>query len=303
MTVVGLRRLTAATRQKAPAPLVSALRAAALGWGWLTASWRMTPGIVVAGAQRSGTTTLFRMLEEHPQLVRPTQDKGTGYFDDHYAKGPRWYRAHFPLRATARLLGGRGARTFECSGYYLFHPLAAQRLARDLPGVHVVVLVRDPVERALSAYRHESARGFEQLPLEEALAREDERLAGEAERLRTETGYCSYEHRHHGYVARGQYAAQVRRFVEELGPERVHVVDADAFFGRPQEEFRRLQEALGLRVHVPDRVEQWNARPGGDRLSPERRAALLSRFEESDRQLAHYLGRPPSWREPVTDPA
>lgn len=297
-----LREITSRVRRQAPAPVVRALRRLVLAWGWLTAPWRATPGIILVGAQRSGTTTLFRMFEEHPQLVRPTQDKGIGYFDDLYGKGPRWYQAHFPLRLPRLRSRDRDVVAFECSGYYLFHPLAAERMARDLPGVQVVVLVRDPVERALSAYRHESARGFEDLPLTEALACEEERLAGEVERLRTEPGYRSFHHRHHGYLARGRYGEQVRRLVEELGPERVHVVDADALFARPQEEYRRLQEALGLPVHVPAQVEQWNARPGGDRLAPGQRAALLAHFEESDAELARYLGGPPTWRsEAVTD--
>lgn len=296
---MNLRRATSTVRRKAPPRLVAALRAVAFAWGRLTARWRMTPEVILVGAQRSGTTTLFRMFEAHPQLIRPTQHKGTGYFDDGYGRGERWYRAHFPLRPVARLTGRGRARAFECSGYYLFHPLAAQRLARDLPGVQVVVLVRDPVERALSAYRHEAARGFEDLPLDEALACEQERLAGEVERLRTEPGYTSYSHRHHGYLARGRYAEQVRRFVQELGPGRVHVVDAGAFFARPQEEYVRLQQSLGLEVHVPDRVEQWNARPGGDRLPAGRRARLLEHFAESDQELAGYLGGPPSWRSPA----
>ncbi len=170
------------------------------------------------------------------------------------------------MRLTGRLLGGREARAFECSGYYLFHPLAAQRLAAELPDAQVVVLVRDPVERAMSAHRHELARGFEDLPLDEALARESERLAGEAERLAAEPDYRSYAHRHHGYLARGEYGEQIARFVDALGPDRVHVVDADALFADPVHEFVDLQRRLDVPVHLPERVEQWNARPGGARL-------------------------------------
>ena len=70
--------------------------------------------------------------------------------------------------------------TFESSPYYLFHPLSAERIARDLPGVKVLVLVRDPVERAYSAHAHELARGYETEQFERALELEEERLRGEA---------------------------------------------------------------------------------------------------------------------------
>jgi hypothetical protein len=279
-----------------PTPATDGLRAAALAWGWLTAPWRMSPDVLVVGAQRAGTTTMFRLLSEHPDLVRPTTTKGTSYFDDEHARGARWYRAHFPLRPLARLARpGRRLRAFECSGYYLFHPLAAGRIARDLPDAHVVVLVRDPAERARSAHRHELARGFESLPFHEALRAEEGRLAGEHERLVTQPGSTSFEHRHHGYLARGRYGEQVERFVAALGPDRVHVVDADRFFADPVPHFAALQERLGLTPWTPPVVERWNARPA-DPLPPDEHAALLDHFADSDTVLAAYLDEAPSWR-------
>ncbi|HEU4811923.1 MAG TPA: sulfotransferase [Nocardioides sp.] len=272
------------------------LRGAVLAWGRLTADFRMTPSVLVIGAQRSGTTTLFRLLEAHPNLVRPTLVKGTGYFDDRYAHGARWYAAHFPLRVTARWLARGGpAHTFECSGYYLFHPLAAGRIARDLPGVQVVVLVRDPVERACSAYRHELARGFETKSFEEALMLEPFRTAGEGDRLAAEPDYRSFAHRHHAYLQRSDYAPQIQRFVDALGADRVHVVEADEFFADPVTQFLALQRSLGLPEWEPGEVGHWNARPGRS-LSPARRAELMHHFERSDARLAALLGRTPSWR-------
>ena len=92
----------------------------------------------------------------------------------------------------------------------MFHPLAADRIAADLPGVRLLVLVRDPVERAYSAHAHERARGFETEPFERALELEPARLAGEAERIAAEPGYLSASHQHHAYRARGRYVEQLR---------------------------------------------------------------------------------------------
>lgn len=269
-------------------------RELALSWGAATTGVRMLPSIVVVGAQRSGTTTMFRLLEGHPQLVRPTLTKGTGYFDDDYDHGWRWYHAHFPLRRTA-FNPARPLMSFECSGYYLFHPLAAERIARDLPDVRVVVLVRDPVERALSAHRHEVARGFEDLGFDEAVALEGVRTAGEADRIRQDPSYRSFAHRHHAYLQRGEYAHQIRRFESALGRDRVHVVDADLFFVDPVSQFVELQHALGLRSWVPAGVRAWNSRPGPP-LAAARRTRLLQHFEPHDTELADLLGHQPSWR-------
>ena len=286
-----IREAAGRLRRRLPPPLRRTARAGLLGWGWLTADLRLEPGILVIGAQRAGTTTLFRLLSEHPALVRPTVDKGTGYFDDNYRHGPRWYRAHFPLRWTAR-----GRTAFECSGYYLFHPLAAERIARDLPGCQVVAMVRDPVARAHSAHRHESARGFESLSFAEAVSREAERTAGQRELLATAPGATSFAHRHHAYLQRGDYAAQLAPYVAALGRDRVHVVDADALFADPVEVYVDLQRRLGLPLHRPDAVGRWNERPGAP-LPPDLAETLRHHFEASDAALAALLGRVPRWRE------
>ncbi|MFS3128113.1 sulfotransferase family protein [Nocardioides sp. Bht2] len=291
-----VRNYTRLVRQHLPASAVSVVRRLALYWGMATARWRRLPDIVVVGAQRSGTTTLFRMLEEHPQLVRPTLSKGTGYFDDSYRRGPRWYAAHFPLRLSTRWLAGGDVRTFECSGYYLFHPLAAERIARDLPGAQVVVMLRDPVARAYSAHRHEKARGFENLEFAEALAVEESRIAAETPRLEQDPNATSYEHRHHAYLGRSSYQPQLERLVKALGSDRVHVVEAERLFADPVTEFDTLQRRLGLRRHRTTVLEAWNARPGAD-LDPALAQHLRQRFAPDDDYLAGLLGHQPAWRE------
>ncbi len=271
------------------------------GWGRLTADARMTPSVLVVGAQRSGSTTLFRMLSEHPELLRPTSVKGTGYFDDWHHHGLRWYRSHFPLRSAARLRERRhglptgSVRAFEISGFYLLHPRAADRIARELPGVQVVAMLRDPVDRAHSAYRHEHARGFEDLTFAEALDREDERTRGELERLAADPTARSEALRHHAYRGRGHYADQLRRFVEALGPDRVHVIDADDFFADPTGELLALEKALGLSPWTPPSVERWNPAPPAS-IAPDVRAELDAHFAPHDEELARLTGRVPSWR-------
>ncbi len=290
-----LRRLTRLVRERSPHALVMRLRGGIELWGTLTSPLRMQPSFVIVGAQRAGTTTLFRVLSEHPDVIRPTVSKGIGYFDVKYSRGPRWYRGHFPLAWSARRNHGPAAVTFESSGYYSFHPLAAERLARDLPDVRVVLLVREPVERAYSAYRHEFARGFETESFEAALDLEEERTAGEADRIAADPSYESFQHRHHSYLARGRYSEQIDRMVEALGEDRVCIVDAGAFFEDPGAEFERLRAWLGLSAWRPEKVEQWNARPGSP-LDAALDARLRRHFEPYDARLAEQMGRTPSWR-------
>ena len=146
-------------------------------------------------------------------------------------------------------------------------------------------MVREPVERAYSAHRHELARGFETEEFEQAVALEEERLAGEVERILADPTYESFHHRHHAYLARSRYSEQVERFIDALGPDRVYVVDADAFFIDPDAEFDRLRAWLGLPEWKPQKVEQWNARPRSP-MDPALRERLERHFEPYDARLA-----------------
>jgi len=296
----GIRRVSSTLRKRLPAPVVGVVRSAATGWGMLTFRLRMEPAFLVAGAQRSGTTTLFRLLADHPNLVRPTLDKGTGYFDDNHYRGRRWYRAHFPLRVLARWRARGPVQTFECSGYYMFHPLAPGRIAAELPNARVIVMLRNPVDRAVSAYGHERRRGFESAGFVDALAREQERLGDEVDRLTQDEHYRSFAHRHHAYLRRGEYAGQVAALIDAVGRDRVYVMDADAFFADPESEFMALQRWLGLPVQVPDQVDKWNA--GSPEPMPAQwRARLDEYFAPHDQQLADLIGRTPHWRKTPTE--
>ncbi len=266
--------------------------------GRASAGRRILPGLLICGAQRCGTTSMYQALRQHPDVLRPVGRKGVHYFDDvAYTRGLDWYRAHFPLAATAHRRQRRNARAplaFESSPYYLFHPDAARRIAADLPAVRVLVLLRDPVERAYSAYTHESARGYEDQPFERALELEADRLAGEHERLLADPAYVSHAHRHQAYAARGHYLDQVLRLTRALGRERVHVVDAEDFFTDPVPVWDEVSRFAGLSGYLPV-FQRHNARPRSS-MPDDVRDRLRAGFADSDERLAVWWGRTPSWR-------
>lgn len=270
------------------------------GAGRATAFARVLPSFLIVGAQRCGTTSLYRALSAHPLLLKPVRHKGVHYFDVAYGRGLPWYQGHFPLRAAAARLTGRHGtepRAFESSPYYLFHPLAGERIAVDLPGVKLVVLVRDPVERACSAHAHELARGFEtEACFERAVELEAERLAGAEESLRAGPDAVHHSHRHHAYLARGRYADQLDRLEPLFGRDRVLVLDSHAFFARPERVYDRVLEFLGV-PHLGYPVfDRHNGRDRPARLPCTVRRRLRDRFEAADLRLARWLDGDPSWR-------
>jgi hypothetical protein len=264
---------------------------------------RMLPGFLIAGAERCGTTTMFHVLRQHPAVFNPILPrKELHYFDLAYDHGLGWYQCHFPLAARARLVAGRvGAFpvAFEATPSYMFHPLAPERIQRDLPDVRLLVMLRDPVERAYSAHALRVGRGFETELFERALELEDARLQAESRRLSgADSPYSSHGYRHFSYRARGHYAEQLERIERLFGRDRIHVIDSGDFFATPEPVYDQVLEFLGLPHRGYPSFRRRSTKAGRSRppMSAAVRAQLEEHYRPHDEQLAAWLGREPSWR-------
>ncbi|WP_345741958.1 sulfotransferase [Serinicoccus marinus] len=284
-------------RRRLPPSVQNALRPLSVQVQRITAAYRPSPTFIVAGAQRCGTTSLFRALEQHPQMTRPSFHKGINYFDLNYGRGAGWYTAHFPLTALDTLRTPREYRPslpFEASGYYMFHPAAFPRIARDLPDVKIVLMLRDPVERAYSAWKHEHARGFERESFTRALELEDSRLEGEVERMLADPSYESHAHRHLAYAARSDYVPQIERLLTLLPAEQVHVVYSEDFFAKPEQEMSALATFLDARDYPGITFDRHNARPSGS-MPSDARDILQHKLARTYEEISELVGRPSPW--------
>jgi hypothetical protein len=186
------------------------------------------PDFVIIGAQKAGTTTLFDMLAEHPEVGLSTI-KEVHYFDHNFHRGEEWYRRHFD-----RHIAG------EASPNYIFHPLVHDRMKALIPDVKVIAILRDPVERALSHYFHEVAIGSERLPIVEALKAEDQRTGAHALQ-------------HFSYVARSRYLEQLERWQDFD----LLVLSNRELRENPDETFARLCRHIGASV-LPAPIRESN---------------------------------------------
>ena len=256
----------------------------------LTAPLRGMPSVLLIGAQRSGSTSLFNYLAQHPD-VRVPLGKEIHYFDLHYARGLTWYQGRFPYRH--RL--GAGRLTLDASPYYLLHPLAPQRAAELLPEVKLIALLRHPVERAVSHYQHEVRGGRESLSLPDALEAEAERTAGEEERVAREPGYYSYAHHRYTYQRRGIYLDQLQRWVRQYDRSQLLIMQSERLFRDPVGATADVHRFLGLRPH---RLEHYQPflHGGYDRsLPPDLRQRLTAYFAPHNRALFDWLGEEYDW--------
>ena len=214
---------------------------------------RSEPSFLIIGAQRSGTTSLFRYLAQHPQVVPPLVKEVQFFSSSAFLKGPDWYRSNFPTTRDMQGRANQGATavTFEATPYYLFHPLAASRVAAALPNAKIIVLLRNPADRAFSHYLHSVQRGIEPLGFDEALRAEEERLAGEAMRMGSDERYDSQRYRAFSYFARGVYVDQLTEWERRFSREQLLVLESEAMYRDPSATYRRVVEWLGLAPWEP----------------------------------------------------
>ena len=252
----------------------------------------MLPDFLIIGTQRGGTTSLYNYLTEHPKIA-PARVKEVHYFSVNYGKGLDWYRSFFP-----RTRGLRRRITGEASPYYIFHPHSPGRARELLPDVKLIALLRDPVARAFSHYRHEVGLGEEPLSFEEAVAREDERIGPDVEKLALDPSYEGHAHRHYSYIARGRYVEQLRNWTRAFPRERLLVLRSEDLFDDPRAVYSRTIDFLGLPSHDLDRFERYNAARELEGLTPGLRDRLREYFRPFNVQLGAFVGRDFGWDDP-----
>lgn len=266
------------------------LRRLRAGYREMTGPFRGLPSLLIIGAQRSGTTSLFNYLVQHPRVL-PPYGKEIHYFDHYYARGVRWYRGRFPY--SQRL---RNALTLDASPYYLAHPHAPQRAAQLLPEVKLVALLRNPVDRALSHYQHEVRGGRESLSFAEAIDREAERLEGEEERLRSDPGYYSYNHHRYSYTRRGLYVEQLRQWMQHFPRTQLLVLQSEWLYRDPAAASAAVYAFLGLDPHRLDHYRPFLQGTYEREMPGELRSRLAAFFEPYNRELYRWLGEEYDWR-------
>ena len=191
------------------------------------------PTFVIAGAMRSGTTSLTRWLRGHPD-VWMSPNKELHYFDTRWERGVTVdeYRQDFAGWDHQPAVG-------EATPNYVFHRDAMQRLTSVLPDARIVLSLRHPVDRAYSHYWARRSRGIETRGFAEVVATEPEVPV-------TDDG---------GLLARGRYLEQIQRMLHHLDREQLLVVLFDDLEAHPTETFVEVCDFIGVgRTSVPDEV-------------------------------------------------
>jgi hypothetical protein len=232
------------------------------------------PDFIIIGAQKCGTTTFYGLLCRHPN-VEPAAIRELHFFDrsDRFEKGVEWYRRCFP---PPRWRNGRRSITGEKTPFYLFHPHVPERMAEVVPRARLIVLLRNPVDRAYSQYHHDMRRA-------QASGTTDPRSFEEA-----------IEQHNSSYLPRGIYVDQLLRWSEYFSKEQMLILKSEDFFKHTTETLTLVQDFLDLphqRLDLPPRKTDGRYEP----MDPSTRRRLEAYFEPHNQRLYEYLGVDFGW--------
>ncbi|MEQ8717475.1 MAG: sulfotransferase domain-containing protein [Acidimicrobiales bacterium] len=253
------------------------------------------PDFVIIGAMKAATTSLYRWMTSHPQVMAGRR-KEQHFFDSRQGPGGESfasYRLGFPALPAMwarRLRTGGPVVTGEATPIYLFHEHVPARMAAVLPNVRLIVVLREPVDRAFSHHAMVVSRGQEDLPAAEAFAAEDGRLRASRELLarglEPERAYWE-----HSYLARGEYADQLERWWQFYPRSQMLITTYEALAEDPWPVYADCLRFIGVDPDAAPRPE-FDAHNVGrrDPADPDLIETLRERFAESKRRLAELTG-------------
>ncbi|PTX50128.1 sulfotransferase domain-containing protein [Melghirimyces profundicolus] len=231
------------------------------------------PDFLIIGVMKAGTTSFYSSLIKHP-LISSAKKKEIHFFDWHYHKGMSWYRDHFVKKKEGTITG-------EASDY-MWPPHVLQRVYKHLPNVKLIVLLRNPVDRAYSHYQMlRNVTGG--MTFEKALEKE-EKMVKEGK-----TKHIVYS-----YLDRGKYVEQLQRWLKVYPGNQILVIRSEDYFNNPSESLNQTLNFLGLPTqdielgYIPNKGIYTP-------MNPSTRKRLVNYFRPYNQRLYKLLGRNMDW--------
>ena len=231
---------------------------------------------IVPGAQKSGTTALYYFLNKHPELVLPERQE-LHFFDDEeiFAQPIDYKSLHQQFRKVRR-----HAMAGEVTPSYLYWKPAIERIHTYNPQIKLIILLRNPIDRAFAHWNMQRFKGREPLNFLEALKEEPRRIAQP----------LLIESRRLAYVDRGFYSAQLERVFRFFPREQVEIVKFEHFRDRKQVTLDSVFDFLGVKPLRVTRDEDRNVVPYQRAMTLEERKYLLAVFAREIAKLEQMLG-------------
>ena len=247
------------------------------------------PDFIIIGAQKCGTSTMFHHLAEHPDVFLPKR-KELHFFDENYALGMEYYLRFF----NRRRMPDSPFCTGEASPFYFFHPKAASRIKSNLPEIKLILLLRNPVNRAYSQYHHMKRKGRLSLSFEHAIHLEPEILKNRKDAFVLDDQHSDLIYRRFSFLARSRYVEQLPVWYQYFNRDQLLILRSEDYFHDPASVFQQTYRFLGLpdfRHDFPKAHKPSDYPP----MKPETRQKLIEYFKPFNHRFYELAGRDFGW--------
>ena len=242
------------------------------------------PDFIIAGASKCGTSSIYYYLSRHPQVLL-SHTKEIDFFVSNYQHGIDWYLAHFPS-----LTDRPDFLTGEATPNYLRFPQVAEKIKATFPKTKIIILLRNPIDRAISWHYHKLNTGLTSKDLATAIAMEIERLANTSEAEITNTGFHNPDN-----IMSSLYIYKIKPWIELLGREQFLILKSEDFYLDPLQTMSQVFHFLDLPNCPLKNYPKVNA-GSYNRVDPSLRATLAEYFAPYNQQLEEYLGMKFDWQ-------
>jgi len=257
------------------------------GLSGITASSRVLPDFIISGTVRSGTTSLYYNICEHPSVLPASYDE-IGYFDSNYHLGINWYRSMFPTEKEMKQVKKETnfAITGEDTPFYFWKKEAAERIFEDIPNSKIIIIFRNPVDRAYSNYNLGIRKKTESLSFEDAI---DE----EMNFLKTHSFRDAVDRRR-SYLSKGLYENQIKIWLDNFPREQIHILCTEDMKKNPKESLLKIFQFLGIPNYTlknPQRQKSAEYK----KMEDETREKLLAFYKPYNQKLFETIQEKFDW--------
>jgi len=254
------------------------------------------PNYLIIGAAKCGTSSLHEYLMQHP-CVGKVLTKQLHFFDRYFERGPNWYKVCLPFtwkKFYVEQFLKKNFATGEATAHYINHPLAPKRVQEILPNVKIIVMLRNPIDRAYSHYQMEFNNKNEELSFEDAIVEEPKRIEGEKEKLERDTSYFSKNYPHRAYLDGSKYVEQLEKWLEYFPLEQFYFISTEDFNNNTSKIYHDTLVYLDLPKH--DLLEYKKLRERKYvKMNPDTRKKLSEYFKPYNERLYSLIGKNFNW--------
>jgi hypothetical protein len=256
----------------------------------ITGSMRTLPDFIIIGAMKSGTTSLYNYICEHPCVLPAAYDE-VGFFDDNFHLGLNWYRSLFPTKKQIENIRKKEgiAITGEDTPFYFWNKDARDRIKKLLPEIKLVLILRNPVDRAFSEYNNVVREKGVKLSFEEYIKPD----LGNIENNPLNVSQCGQKS---AIISRGIYFIQLQMWQELFPKESIFIFDSNELSNKPVETMNKVFKFLNLPDY--DFEKRFHIKKFGyGKMNDSTREKLIEFYRPMNEKLFNLIGKKYNWNE------